>query len=207
MATVTHTAGEVVETYLATLHNGPLWHAHGDNGTATAMLPQLRYFHERAIDAMATALDRIQPLEARYRFSQMLVRQSRVLLTRSREETEFVPLTAVEGIANQLHAVAANDWRVFLALLEPLYTTVFPIAEWRDRVASGQSAAVNDADRAYLEAASDLTDLSACLALVEPPTLPVAERIRSQTFLLMEMASLLDRELAEATRSPADDTA
>lgn len=193
MKTLAEIAGEAVRSFRAVPGGRPGGIDAGDTGAAARMLPQLAYINERMVDAMTTALDRIHPLRARYRFSRMLVKHCRTLLARPPRDTEIVPLAAVEAIANQLHVLAANDWQVFLALIEPLYTVVFPAARWRQRL-----AAPGGADRAYLDVASDLGDLRGCLELLDAPAPATEERIRAQAFLLMETAQLLDGELAEA---------
>ncbi|MGK3959949.1 hypothetical protein WMF38_43740 [Sorangium sp. So ce118] len=148
------------------------------------------------VDGLSTALDRVRPDEARYSLSLVLVRHARTLLERERATTEFLPLTGIEALANQLFILATNDWPVFLALVEPLYRVVFPMDALRHVLADGAAGPVNPADLSFINAATTLDELHACLATMERAAPAASDRVRAQTFLMLEMADLVYEDLA-----------
>jgi hypothetical protein len=170
-----------------------------DRGALRLLLDQVRYLHERLVDALAAVLDRIRPDEARHALSRMLVRHARALIERDRAETEVVPLPGTEAIANQLFIAAATDWPVFLSLVEPVTSAVLPMEELR-RLAGEAADLAHATDLDFLDAASDLDELRACLACVEGSADTTVERARAQAFLLFETADLLYEGLAGPAR-------
>lgn len=168
------------------------------------LLVQIRYLHERMVDALSAALHRVRPDEARHSLSVMLVRYARLLTARRRADTEFVPLPSTEALANQLFILAENDCAVFLALLELLYQTVFPVDTLHRLLRDGAiepAGAIDAIDEGFLQEASDLEDLRRCLALMEVPSAAIAARIKAQQFLVLETADLLYEELTTAPRA------
>ncbi len=192
-----HAATDIIAGWPARSARRSFWEQQPprDRAALERLLVQLRYLHERMVDGLSAALDRVRPDEARYSLSLVLVRHARTLLERDRAATEILPLPGVEALANQLFILATNDWSVFLALLDPLYRVVFPMDALRHVLADGAAGPVDPADLSFIGAATSLDELHTCLSSMEPASPAASDRARAQTFLLLEMADLVYEEL------------
>lgn len=157
---------------------------------------QIGYLHGRLTEAIANAIDKIRPLDARYALGNAMVRHARALLLRERGQTEIVPLPATEAIANQFFVLSLNDPDVFVHLLLNFYRSELPMATYLHDAGTKDAMHFDDADTRYFEAVADIADFETCAAYL---TLGAdgAERLDVQHHLLGETLHCLADEMLD----------
>ncbi|MBU9379106.1 MULTISPECIES: hypothetical protein [Burkholderia] len=158
---------------------------------------QIGYLHGRLTEAIANAVDKIRPFEARYALGNAMVRHARALLLRKREHLEIVPLPATEAIANQFFVLSLNDARVFVQLLLNFYRSELPMATYLHDAGTKDALHFDDADTRYFEAVADIADVEACAVHLVLDA-GEAARLEVQHHLLGETLRYLADELVDA---------